>query len=324
MVLTIALLLLSFCLHAAAQTPSGNSSGFSEARKMPASFQQNLIFVFPVTANGDTLKFYTDTGGGTFCYADFVNKLSPTSKEAESEMTILPKFQTEKWIPPPFGNNARLFIMPENRHNFIDRDWTGMLGAFWFQDRVWTIDYVNREFFLHTQPQPEVRPNSSLPLNFQVDSTGQRTSHFPRIDVEIDGQTLPLLLDTGAMIFLTKRAQNYLADSLPPLRATSFIAASIFEQWRSNHPDWEVIEQADSLVGSEPMIRVPYMKIAGYSVGPVWFTRRPDANFHEYMSQWMDETVEGALGGSALQYFIVILSYPGAYAVFETPEHKPK
>ena len=46
-------------------------------------------------------------------------------------------------------------------------------------------------------------------------------------------------------------------------------------------------------------IEVSRIVVGGYTVGPVWFTRRADKNFHEYMSQWMDKRIEGALGGVA-------------------------
>lgn len=65
------------------------------------------------------------------------------------------------------------------------------------------------------------------------------------------------------------------------------------------------------------MIEVPKISVAGYPVGSVWFTRRPDKNFHEYMSQWMDKKVEGALGGNALRQFRISIDYQRAVAVFE-------
>lgn len=70
------------------------------------------------------------------------------------------------------------------------------------------------------------------------------------------------------------------------------------------------------------MIEVPEISVAGYTVGPVWFTRRPDKNFHEYMSQWMDKRVEGALGGNALYHFRITIDYPRAVAVFEKANAK--
>jgi len=48
----------------------------------------------------------------------------------------------------------------------------------------------------------------------------------------------------------------------------------------------------------------------------VWFTQRPDRSFHSYMAQWMDKPTDGALGGSALQYFRITVDYPNAVAVF--------
>jgi hypothetical protein len=44
---------------------------------------------------------------------------------------------------------------------------------------------------------------------------------------------------------------------------------------------------------------------------------RPDRAFHEWMAQWMDRPLDGALGGSALRYFRVLVNYPEGYAAFE-------
>ena len=62
------------------------------------------------------------------------------------------------------------------------------------------------------------------------------------------------------------------------------------------------------------MIEVPLVKIAPVTVGPVWFSARPDATFHDFMSQMMDKKIEGALGGSALRYLDIVIDYPGAKA----------
>lgn len=99
-------------------------------------------------------------------------------------------------------------------------------------------------------------------------------------------------------------------------RRTSFIVESVFEQWREEHPEWRVLDHADRMLDT-PMIEVPEVRIGNQAVRPVWFTVRPDSNYHEYMSQWMDRRIDGALGGSALRYFRVIVDYPNAIAVFE-------
>lgn len=153
-------------------------------------------------------------------------------------------------------------------------------------------------------------------LGFKEDENGQRVLNFPRIQVVIDGETLDLLFDTGATTFLTDTAVTALRDGGAAERATSFITTSTFEKWRKRHPNWRVIEQAEITTG-EAMIEVPSVTVAGYTVGPVWFTRRPDKNFHEFMSKFMDKRVEGALGGNALRYFRVTVDYPNAVAIFE-------
>jgi len=120
------------------------------------------------------------------------------------------------------------------------------------------------------------------------------------------------------MVQLTAEAQaSALLDDGPPVRGTSFVTHSLFEVWRTRHPDWRVVENADAY-GGEAMIQVPVVHLAGYDVGPVWFTRRSDANFHEYLSQWMDQRVDGALGGSVFQYFAMVVDYPRARAYFST------
>ena len=40
-----------------------------------------------------------------------------------------------------------------------------------------------------------------------------------------------------------------------------------------------------------------------HTVGPVWFAKRKEENFTQFMSKWMDKTIHGAIGGSCFQYY---------------------
>jgi hypothetical protein len=192
-----------------------------------------------------------------------------------------------------------------------------MLGQEWFGGRVWTFDYPLRRLLLRaTGDVPGQKQEHKVALGFKSDASGKRVLNFPRIQVVIDGETLDLLFDTGATTFLSDTALAALQDKGAADRATSFITASTFEKWRKQHPDWRVIEKAEKTTG-EAMIEVPGVTVAGYRVGPVWFTRRADRNFHEFMSQFMDKRVEGAVGGNALRFFRVTVDYPNAIAIFE-------
>src|SRR5215213_9082789 len=290
--------------------------------QLPARYDEHRFFVEPVTTGRIKLNFFTDTGGGLFIFSDVVEHLKiPLVKVQENGQTLelveLPEFSGGASIPVPLGNRGRLFVLPSTRREQLSREWSGMLGQQWFADRVWTFDYLNKRLLLRLDGDlPEGKDEHRVRLGFRADSSGKRETHFPRIQVSIDGEALDLLFDTGASTELTEAALAVLKDKRPAIRATSFIAANIFEKWRKRHPEWRVIEGAENRSG-EAMIEVPRIVVAGYTVGPVWFTRRPDKSFHEYMSQWMDRPIEGALGGNALCHFSGTIDYPRAIAVFE-------
>ena len=289
--------------------------------ELPVRYADDRYFVSPVLESGDTLLLYTDTGGGA-------NMLWPATAERlglagewlrqgsdSARLVAFPPMVPAASIPmpsapPPLGSGF-LVIPPQG---FKEGD--GFLGRTWFADRVWLFDYPGRSLALVTGGAPASAPEHRVPLGFQTDSAGRRTTHFPRITAAVDGDSLDLLFDTGATVNLTPAALAALGDGGPAQRGTSFITQSVFKRWRAAHPDWRVVDSAD-MVGNAPMIEVPRVTVAGHEVGPVWFTVRPDRAFHEWMAQWMDRPLDGALGGSALRYFRVLVNYPEAYAAFE-------
>ncbi len=298
-------------------------------RALPARFIADRMYAAPVTARGDTLLLYLDTGSG-------VNMLYPRTlvrlglradwvRQGNDSIQVvaLPPLGAGTSIPlpgPASPIGAKFLVLaPEYA---LGGD--GFLGRTWFADRVWRLDYLGHTLALvgdgmaaASATGARTRDPHGVRLGFQVDSACQRTTQFPRIRVEIDGDSLDLLFDTGATVTLTDAAWAALrGDGEPQERGTSFIAQNVFERWRQRHPDWRVVEHADRVLDM-PMILVPEIHVGGYAVGPAWFTMRPDKNFHQFMSQWMDRRVEGALGGSVLRSFRVTLDYPGATATFE-------
>ncbi|HEX8268178.1 MAG TPA: hypothetical protein VF596_22455 [Pyrinomonadaceae bacterium] len=292
--------------------------------KLPSRYDAHRFYVEPIMADGAKLNFFTDTGGGLFVFADVVEKLKiPVESVAgdggrKMETIALPKFKTGAEIVTPLGSpNERLFVAPISQRMPLAQDWSGMLGQQWFAGRVWTFDYPKQQLLLRAAGDvPAVKPAHRVTLGFKANDTGKRILNFPRIAVKIDGETLDLLFDTGASTELTEAALKTLNDKQPAVRATSFITTSVFEKWRKAHPDWRVIEAAENRSGAA-MIEVPDIEIGGHRTGAVWFTVRADKNFHEYMSQWMDKRIEGAIGGNALRHFRITVDYPNAVAAFE-------
>ena len=290
--------------------------------ELPARLIAGRFYVYPVTERGDTLTLFTDTGGGLWLGSDAVARLGlPTRVEgvqgADTARSVaLPAFRAGVAIPEPLGRpDRRLFVFPSSQARELGSDWSGMLGQQWFHGRVWTFDYLRQKLMLH--PSGATAPRDSahtVALAFRRDSAGRAANAFPRIRIVIDGDSLDMLFDTGAT---ARVPDSVVAQFGGPRgeRATSFITTEVFDRWRKRHPDWRVVANADAVPGMSA-IEVPRVSIAGFDVGPVWFTQRPDRSFHSYMAQWMDKATDGALGGSALQYFRVTVDYPNAVAIF--------
>ena len=288
---------------------------------LPVKYDEHRFYVQPVTKDGTTLNLFTDTGGGLFLFSDVVERLKLSVVKGETknspDMVALTAFKPDASVPAPLSNGGRLYVMPAATRNWMSQDWSGMLGQQWFAGRTWTFDYPKQQLLLRADGDlPKQKAAHRLKLGFQTLSSGTRAANFPRIQAVIDGEQTDLLFDTGASTELNDNALAAINDKHPAVRATSFITACIFESWVKKHPKWRVVEKAEKGSG-QAMIEVPQISVAGYLVGPVWFTRRPDKNFHEYMSQFMDKTVEGALGGDALRYFRITIDYPQSVAVFE-------
>ena len=290
--------------------------------RLPAHIEAGRIFLEPITKTGAKLTFLGDTGGGLFIRDEAVKRLKLKSRAMDvdgqhAQVVPFPDFKRSAWIPPPPGG-----VLPEapKSHDVqrgADFPEDGLLGMAWFADRVWTIDYPKGRMWLRAKGDlPKVAAAHVVKLHFP-EKDGVRQASFPRIQARIDGQPEDLLLDTGASGHYSAEAAK--AAGGPADRATSFITTSTLERWHQDHPDWPVYENGDVLGHPFRVIRVPSVEIAGFTVGPVFFTERPDKAFHVWMSQWMDKTIDGALGGSALKYLRVTLDYPGAQALFERP-----
>jgi len=288
-----------------------------EGRELPSRFVGDRVFVTPMTEDGTELRFYTDSGGGFACLIESAaERFSLPIETAEwmgqpTPLTRFPAFRDGAWIPRPNIHGDMVVVHEDCEMADVD----GFLGQPWFADRVWAFDYPDQRLVLHERAPAGLPPAHTIPLGFPEDDEGERVRSFASMVFEVEGESFPMLLDTGATLRLTPEALTELAESEGTI-AASYIVASVFERWREAHPEWRVIENADANVNREPMIEVPEVDIAGHIVGPVWFTRRPDPNFHEWMSSMMDRRIDGALGGSAFRYFTMVIDYPAARATF--------
>src|SRR5262249_23678287 len=148
---------------------------------------------------------------------------------------------------------------------------------------------------------------------------GKRIGHVPRIAVVVDGDSLNMLFDTGATIWLPKRALAAIGGSEGAERSVSLVWGSIFDRWRKRHPDWQVIDDGDE-VSHAPLIRVPNVSIAGFDTGPVWFRSLVGAKMEppprDPKVPLVRSRFVGTIGGNVFRNFSITMDYLNAVARF--------
>ncbi len=279
-----------------------------------AVFTENRIYVDFKTKNGEKVKFYTDSGGGKIIQPSAIEKFGLETKKVEEgentfELVRLDSICEANNTPKLEGP---LFVYTGENH-FKESE--GMLGAQWFGNKIWNFDYINKTLsVVHRVDWSKHDKKHTVDLGYMENEEGQHLTHFPRIPIVVEGETIQTLFDTGASIFLSDEGKKQTGDEVI---GGCFIIADIFDKWRAEHPDWRFIAKGDALI-KEDIIEVPKVTIAGHEVGPVWFARRKNHNFTEYMSQWMDKPISGAVGGSLFQYFgTILIDYPKEKVFFE-------
>lgn len=289
---------------------------------LPTEFAENRFVVCPVTVGGRRLKFFTDSAGGHLISDKAakecglkVEPIQGADKHGPQSMTTFPAFRRSAFIP---SDGVPLFVFPDKDMKENVGDWDGMLGQQWFAGRVWTFDYAKKRLLWRAPgDMPKHDSAHEVKLGVRTDAQGKRANNFMTIQVAIDGEPVWFTLDTGATDILPASVLRKVGDGRPADRATSFLGESLYKKWHAKHPDWQVIEE-ESLTGMA-MIQVPKVSVAGYTVGPVWFSVQHDSAFHEYMAQWTDKVTEGSIGGSFFKYFQMTVDWPHAIAVFERP-----
>ena len=291
------------------------------AQALPAEFDHNRIRLAVHADDGATLTFYTDSGGGFNTIsppmADRL-KLAPAGKvEGDGKSFSLvefPAFAARAGVPAPLPDkwlHGKLAVAPTPM-GAAD----GFLGSRWFAGRAWRIDYGRHEMALVHDWKPAAQEHA-VALGFQTNDAGERVAHMPRITITVDGKPLDVLLDTGATFLLTDESAPAFQSAPGAQVGGGFVMKSVFDDWHARHADWRTIAHGDGRgANAYPMIEVPRVSVAGYTVGPVWFSLRPDENLTGMMSSMTDQPVVGAFGGSGLQYFHVVLDYPKATAWF--------
>jgi len=291
---------------------------------IPTVYESGHFYSTPVLDTGRAMRMLVDTGGGgTPSYwinkfqADAISLTADDSCEMDGHKFFLAhlKFKPRLGIPGfpgPCNGVVILSSGDEERSN-------GQLVPLYFSHGVWTFDYPGTKVILRADGWTPPAAAHKTELGFRT-SPGGFVLGWPRIVLTVEGQELDMLLDTGATAHPTPEGLKASGISTTGgFGVTSYITKSIMDAWRVQHPDWVVIEHGDDLFPKRvfPIIRVPRLQIAGFVLGPVWFTERPDSNFHDMMASLMDRPPEGAVGANIFEHFQMTIDYPKRIAWFD-------
>jgi hypothetical protein len=315
-------------LAVAALAAGPGTAARAPAQVLPATYEAGHIYATPETVDGQRLRLLVDTGGGGaagmyWISAAAVKRLGLKTSTCLLDkqpvpVASLPDYRPGRGLPPPAaGPCGNVLMVAPKAPGGAD----GQLGGSYLSaGRAWTFDYPAERLVAEG---PAWRPGAlarATPLGFQRDDDGQLTDGFARITLRVDGQPLDMLLDTGATAHPSAAGEK--ASGTPTVNGfgvASYVTTSVLNRWHKAHPDWRVVDKGDDLAGAKyaaRLIEVPKVEIAGWSVGPVWFTERPDTAFHDFMSSLMDKRVEGAVGGNVFRHFVMTVDYPRATAYF--------
>lgn len=284
---------------------------------VPTSFEAGHFYYTPTLANGQKLRLLVDSGGGGptwWIYPSVAAPLALKPKACSGKMKIHepPAFAPGKGVLPSSGNCGGVWIM-EGEAEEPSRTNDGLVGARYMSTDAWTFDYPARTLTREDRHWQPAKGAHVITPGYARDQDDHYADGFGRIPVIVDGESIDVLLDTGATAAPTPegKAAMHMETAAYDLAGGSYITTSIMDGWHAKHPDWPLIDNADRLLETgRRAIRVPDLVIAGWHVGPVWFIERPDKNFVEVMSSMMDGTVHGAVGGNVFAPFRMTIDYP--------------
>lgn len=291
---------------------------------IPTTYESGHFYATPVLDNGKAMRMVLDTGGGPQpsywvrkSQADALSLTANDSCEDDGQTYALahPQMKPGDGLPAVPGPCQGVIVRPDGDTDGLE----GQLVPPYFSHGIWTYDYPGRKVIFRAKDVLPPAGAHKTALGFRV-VPGGFTLGWPRIVLTVDGQTLDMLLDTGATAHPTSKGLKASGISTTDgIGVTSYITKSTMSAWRKKHPEWTVIEQGDNLFPQHPVpiIRVPKVQIAGWEVGAVWFTERPDDAFHGMMAALMDRPPEGAVGANIFEHFRMTIDYPHKDAWFE-------
>ncbi|KAF1006880.1 MAG: hypothetical protein GAK28_02199 [Luteibacter sp.] len=285
---------------------------------MPTRYGAGHFFLTPTLASGEHLDMVVDTGGGGSGLVIWETEARRLGLKAAT----CPGFDGGMVEPPVFAKDSVLPSVARGCGKFgvspggVMTPMTGGQVSGWYLSaHTWTFDYPAHRLVLEASDWKPDAAAEALPIGLVMNAKGEIGIPYPRITLDVAGERIDLLLDTGATAHPSPAGGKAMGTEVDEhgFAGGSYIITRVMDRWHKAHPDWPLVDGADDLGGAGKAtraIRVPYVQVGRWRTGPVWFTERPDKNFLDKgMSSIMDETVYGAAGGNIYAPFRMTVDY---------------
>ena len=111
----------------------------------------------------------------------------------------------------------------------VQPEMEAFLGQGFFMTRAWTFDYPNKQIWINTTLKAsQVNDPNVQKIGFKKDENNVKIFGHPSMTIEVEGQPLDVLFDTGATMILTDAGREQMGMTKKTIGG-SFIAASIFQ-----------------------------------------------------------------------------------------------
>lgn len=315
------MMLFTIAAMLASHTPADEAPAVRQL--LTTRYEAGHFYALGALAAGGTLRLLVDSGGagGSGWYVidpQAAHRLGLKTARCTLDgeaLVVIPaiKFEAGQGWPKSAGtpcDATALVVRGIGEESRVD----GMIGAGYMPRHTWTFDYPSRKLWLESAGWTPPAGMHRAELGHLTRTDGGWGTGFARIRIEVAGEPVDLLLDTGATAKPTAAglAATHLA-TVDGYGVTSYIVRSVLERWHRQHPAWRVVEAGDDIFGTKSttrLIEVPTVRVAGWEVGPVWFTERDDINFNPGISQYTDQRVDGAAGANIFAHFVMTLDYP--------------
>lgn len=253
---------------------------------VPVELRGGRFFALPRTRDGRTFPCWLDTDGSGFIFEWAVEAfhLEVRTLSGGARAATLPAFDSKTALPAVPGLLLPVFdASGSDLQDPILRGFAAQLGASWFEQRVWRLDFPGASLAANVAPLTPAQATTALRL---------RRGIYPRLQVLIGGQSISMSFDIAASVAYRGRK----------VTATSFVTRELFDAWHTSQPAWKVDRNVSSLPGVDRII-VPDVRVGSVNLGDAAFTTRPHDDVFE------GDDVRGKLGANAYGSRVVIIDY---------------